>query len=87
MVQIIFNQQTPNAREAYLPDGARLFVRGGAEVFNAGTGRARKLGGNFEEQIRELHSVLEYKRREVADISAQVRDLRAQADVVRAAQI
>lgn len=81
-LQIMFQQRPPNAREGYLPDGSRLFVRGGAEVFNASIVRTRRLGRNFDDQIREFQSSLENKRREASSIAPRVQALRAAADAV-----
>lgn len=78
--QIMFRQRPPNAREGYLPDGSRLLVRGGAEVFNAGNTRARRLGRNFEEQIRDAHVALEHKQKEAAHFRPRVQELRSAAD-------
>jgi hypothetical protein len=79
----MFRQRPPNAREGYLPDGSRLLVRGGAEVFNAGNTRARRLGRNFEEQIRDAHIALEHKQKEAVPFRPRVQELRSAADAVR----
>jgi len=81
--QIIFHQQPKNTKEGYLPDGSRLLVRGGAEVFNAGSVRTRRLGRNFDERIQELRHALEAKKNEAARFAPFVRELKTAIDTVR----